>query len=109
MPRVSQLIFFSLILLASAVQPTKALGETINIKVKGMVCSLCAHGLNKKLSELPVVKAIFIEFEGQTVKLELKEGTKLSDSEIIKLVKASGYEVGKIEREKVSTPEGASL
>ncbi|MES2525664.1 MAG: heavy metal-associated domain-containing protein [Bdellovibrionota bacterium] len=68
-------------------------GETI-VNVKGMVCSMCAQGLEKKFTEAGVEK-IQVDLDQKQVRLEGKE---LSDQEIRKIITWAGYEAGDISR-----------
>ncbi len=68
-------------------------GETI-VNVKGMVCSMCAQGLEKKFSEAGVHK-IHVDLDKKLVRLEGKE---LPDDEIRKIITWAGYEAGDISR-----------
>lgn len=68
-------------------------GET-TVGVKGMVCSMCAQGIEKKFAEAGA--------ENVTVNFDEKEvvitGKDLTDEEIKKIVEWAGYEVAGIRR-----------
>ena len=65
------------------------------ISVKGMVCSFCAHGIEKKFSKEDRVESVKVDLEKAKVFLKVKDN--LSDEEIIKIIKESGYEVESID------------
>ncbi len=70
-----------------------AFAET-TVKVKGMVCSMCAQGLEKKFSESGVDK-IKVDLDKKHVVLLDKD---LPDEEIRKIISWAGYEAGDISR-----------
>jgi mercuric ion binding protein len=72
--------------------------ETVSVKVKGMVCSFCAQGLDKKFSEKPAVETVAVSLEKKTVDLVFKNGQTMTDEEIKKTILDSGYNVKSIER-----------
>lgn len=76
-----------------------ALAKEVYVTVNGMVCSLCAHGLNKKFLEHESVESVDIRFEEKLVVLSLKEGTEIKDDEVKQVVEWAGYEVAAITRE----------
>ncbi len=49
--------------------------DTLTFKVKGLVCSFCAHGLTKGIGGLPFTdeKSIFVDIKNQIVKVALNE------------------------------------
>ena len=64
------------------------------VKVKGMVCSMCAQGLEKKFAESGVEK-IRVDLDNKLVVLV---GKDLPDDEIRKIITWAGYEAGDISR-----------
>jgi len=63
----------------------------IEISVKGMVCSFCAHGIESKFKKMEKVEKVKVDLESGKVYLELKENI---DREIIKkTIIDSGYSV----------------
>jgi mercuric ion binding protein len=80
--------------------PNAAFAEEVTVTVKGMVCSFCAQGIKKTFGKKEDVKAIDVDLEHKIVKLDLKDGSLLSDKEIEETIKDSGYDVEKIERAK---------
>ena len=80
-----------------------AFAKEVQVTVNGMVCSLCAHGLNKKFLEHKGVESVDIRFEEKLVVLSLKEGAEIKDEEVKQVVEWAGYEVAAITRE--DTPQ----
>lgn len=73
-------------------------GQSITVYVKGMVCDLCARGLNKGFKEKSALESFKVELSKHTVTLNLKDGANLTDSEITKVVEDSSMAVDKIIR-----------
>jgi ribosomal protein L24E len=77
-------------------------GDTLTFEVKGLVCSFCAHGLNKGIGKMDYTdnKSIFVDINNQIVKVVLNKKYKSIPSSIInqimKVIQDSGYEVHKI-------------
>jgi len=81
---------------------TYTAGDTLTFKVKGLVCSFCAHGLNKGIGKMDYTneKGIFVDINNQIVKVVLNKKYKSIPSSVvnqtIKVIQDSGYEVHKI-------------
>lgn len=75
-----------------------AFAGEINVKVSGMVCSMCAQGIQKKFSKIDAVKSLNVNLDNKLVKIETKEGKDVSDKVINELIKEAGYNVANIER-----------
>ena len=81
---------------------TQALaGDTadIDVKVKGMVCSFCVQGIEKKFKGESSVNNVKVNLDESLVSIWLKENQALSDDRIESLVKDSGYNVAEITRQ----------
>ena len=83
-------------------QDKYAIGDTLTFKVNGLVCSFCAHGLNKGIGKMDYTdnKSVFVDINNQIVKVVLNEKYKKIPSSVInqtiKVIEDSGYEVHKI-------------
>ena len=75
---------------------TYTVGDTLTFKVSGLVCSFCAHGLNKGIGKLDYTddKSVFVDIKKQTVKVVILKEPNIEET--IKLIKDTGYEVHKI-------------
>ncbi len=71
----------------------------ITVGVKGMVCSFCAQGIEKKFKAEPAVEKIHVSLADKEVHLTLKDGQNLEDSKIQSILIDSGYSVEKITRD----------
>ena len=81
---------------------TYTAGDTLTFKVKGLVCSFCAHGLNKGIGKMDYTdeKGILVDIDNQIVKVVLNKKYRAIPSlvinQTIKVIEDSGYEVHKI-------------
>ena len=77
-------------------------GDTLTFEVKGLVCSFCAHGLNKGIGKMDYTdeKGIFVDIDNQIVRVILNKRYKAIPSSVInqtmEVIQNSGYEVHKI-------------
>lgn len=85
-----------LIILMSCLFSWGALAEKITVDIQGMTCEMCIGSVTKELKATQKCDKIEVKV-GQAL-LETKKGAKLSDEEIKKAVKASGYQATKIKR-----------
>lgn len=91
-----------IILMAVLVMGTAAAAhavETVNVKVKGLVCSFCAQGLSKAFKMEPGVDDVKVSLKDKLLSLKLKPGATQDDKAITKFVTDSGYNVESIQRE----------
>ena len=80
----------------------QAAGDTLTFEVKGLVCSFCAHGLNKGIGKMDYTdkKSIFGDINKGIVKVVLNKKYRAIPSSVInqtiEVIQDSGYEVHKI-------------
>jgi len=67
------------------------------VTMKGMVCSFCAQGIEKKMKALSETKDVYVDMKKRLVVVEAKEGLTLSQDVINKIINDVGYEVKSIE------------
>jgi mercuric ion binding protein len=70
----------------------------VQVVVKGMVCSFCVQGIEKKFSSVDSVNKVQVDLDISTLSLWLKESKTLTDETITKLVQSAGYNVEEIKR-----------
>ena len=77
-------------------QHTFEIGDTIIFKVSGLVCSFCAHGLNKGIGKLDYTdkKSVFVDINNQIVKVVILKEPDIEKT--IKVITDSGYDISKI-------------
>jgi len=73
-------------------------GEPIVAKVLGVVCEFCTKAMNKTFGKRDDVAAVYVDLDTKTLNLVMKPGHTLSDEDLRKLVKKSGYKVDIIAR-----------
>ena len=75
---------------------TYTIGDTLTFKVKGLVCSFCAHGLNKGIGKMDYTDKnnVFVDIKKQTVKVVILKEPNIEKT--IKVITDSGYDVSKI-------------
>lgn len=87
----------AVVIIMSLVSLSAFAGE-INVKVSGMVCSMCAQGIKKKFSKTEFVKEINVNLDDKIVQIKTEEGRDISDQQINDVIKEAGYNVANIER-----------
>ena len=77
-----------------------AAADTIKATVNGMVCGFCATGIEKTFKAQPEVKRVDVDLENRLVTIETKQGQRLEDAKIKKLLGNAGYSVIGLARQK---------
>lgn len=77
----------------------------IDVTVKGMVCSFCVQGIEKKFKGESSVDNVKVNLDESLVSIWLKDNQVLSDDRIEALVKDSGYNVAEIKRPEAKKAE----
>ena len=70
----------------------------IEVLVKGMVCSFCVQGVEKKFGGEEAVEKVEVKLDESKVLLWIKDDQSLSDDTINSLIKDAGYNVESITR-----------
>lgn len=70
------------------------------VTVKGMVCSFCAQGIEKKLKKFKEVKSVDVDLDTKKVTLQWNPGPALTEEILQKTIKDAGYEVVSMVKEK---------
>lgn len=71
--------------------------ETLRLSVKGLVCSFCAQGLQKKFSVEPGVSAVDVKLKDRSVTVTGPKGRLPSPERIAELVQEAGFKLEKVE------------
>ena len=74
--------------------------DTIKATVNGMVCGFCATGIEKTFRAQPEVKSVDVDLENKLVTIQTKQGQKMDDGKIKKLLGNAGYSVVAVARQK---------
>lgn len=75
-----------------------AFAGEIDVKVSGMVCSMCAQGIQKKFSNIKSINNLNVDLDNKIVKIQTKDGQDISDKKIKEVITEAGYNVASIER-----------
>lgn len=78
--------------------PALSFADHIQVKVQGMVCSMCAQGIQKKFKADQAVSKVDVNLDEKTVHLETKAKNDLTDDQIKKIITEAGYSVKEIVR-----------
>lgn len=68
-----------------------AAGDSLRLNVDGMVCSLCAYGVERRLKKIEHVEGVRVELDSGLVVLTLRLGTAVSDSVLAAEVRRAGF------------------
>jgi mercuric ion binding protein len=68
-----------------------AAGDSLRLKVDGMVCSLCAYGVERRLKKIEHVEGVRVELDSGLVVLTLRTGTVVCDSVLTAEVRRAGF------------------
>ena len=96
------LIGMGLVFMSHSAMNKPIIADT-EVKVKGLVCSICAYGLVKLFKKDIVVRDAAIDIQKNLLLLDFLESEDgivhyIKNDRIIKMVKDSGYEVESIKR-----------
>ena len=72
------------------------------ITVKGMVCSFCVQGVEKKLMELKGVEKVTVNLKKKTVLVWTAKNASLSDLDMRNAIQSAGYNIESILRQETS-------
>lgn len=78
-------------------------GDSLRLKVDGMVCSLCAYGVERRLKKIEQVQAVKVELDSGLVVVLLQPGAAVADSTLAEEVRKAGFalrDVARFTREK---------
>ena len=104
-----RLKFIGCVLLSVLFSPTVLYSAestaSISVKVKGMVCSFCVQGVEKKLLGIDGVKKVTVNLETKTVEMWLHQGKTVADTQIKDAIESAGYNIATITRPGESTPK----
>lgn len=82
---------------ATAAQ-TPPQGDSLRLRVDGMVCSLCAYGVERRLGKLEAVDEVEVNLDSALVVVVLKPGRAVSDSTLSEEVRRAGFTLRAVQR-----------
>jgi copper chaperone CopZ len=77
---------------------SSATAATIEINVNGLVCAICAQGIEKRLRKLPATAHVVVSLEQRLVAVALKDGQGISDADLRKALSDAGDKMVAIQR-----------
>lgn len=91
-----------------ALAPAAPPGDSLRLKVDGMVCSLCAFGVERRLNKIERVEGVTVQLDSGLVVLTLRPGAAVSDSVLTAEVRRAGFALRGVTRfNRRRTAEGA--
>ena len=81
---IKLLLFLNLFLLEPVV---------IDVKVRGMICSFCAQGIEKNIYKLKMVENVDVNLKKGFVSIIVKDGENINMNEIEQIIKDAGYQI----------------
>lgn len=73
-------------------------GDSLRLQVDGMVCSLCAYGVERRLGRLEPVEQVKVNLDSGLVVVVLKPGSTVSDSTLAEEVRKAGFALRDVAR-----------
>ena len=73
--------------------PCVVFANDITINIKGLVCPTCAIGIKKNFIKTKKVESVKLDIKNQQAHVTELLSYKLTNDEIVKAVKAAGYEI----------------
>lgn len=73
-------------------------GEQVTAYVNGLVCDFCAQAILKTFGREDAVAEVDVDLSEGEVRLRMKAGATMTDSEITNLIRRSGYALTSIDR-----------
>lgn len=104
---VALLVGLGVALPSAAAAQAASPGDSLRLTVDGMVCSLCAFGVERRLGKLDQVTEVRVNLDSGLVVVLLKPGTTVSDSTLSEEVRRAGFALRGVQRFK-REPAGGS-
>lgn len=75
--------------------------DKMEVSVKGMVCSFCVNGVEKKFGAREEVESVDVDLDKKLVTIVFKDGKKIDDETVKKLITEAGFNVDEIKKLKI--------
>ena len=66
-------------------------GTQYRMRVDGLACPYCAYGIEKNLKKIDGVEKIDVDLNNGLVTVNVSEGVKLTDTQMVKLFTDAGF------------------
>lgn len=80
-------------------------GETVHIKVMGLVCDYCAQAVNKVFMGTEKAESVDVDLDKALITLVMKKDQVFSDEEIKKFITDAGYSLDGIHHQPAGAHE----
>lgn len=75
--------------------------DKVEVSVKGMVCSFCANGVEKKFGAREEVEKVDVDLDNKMVTIIFKDGKSIDDETVKKLITEAGFNVDSLKKLKI--------
>lgn len=86
-------------LISSGVSAAELTSQKTTITVKGMVCSFCAQGIEKKLKAFKEIQKVSVDLDAKKVVVDSVPGQKVPSNQLQKTIKEAGFDVVEVKTE----------
>ena len=86
------------LVLAQSPAPAAAMAQGVVASVKGLVCDFCARSIEKVFGRQKAVDSVKVDLDASEIRLRFKPGQTMSDDQIARLIRDSGYSLNAITR-----------
>ena len=100
----SLLLTIAFIWISVGAASAQALPADVVLKVRGMVCSFCVQGVEKKLLAVPAVEKVVVKLKEKSVQLWLHDGKAATDSQLKDAIESAGYNLQTVVRKATASP-----
>jgi copper chaperone CopZ len=73
-------------------------GDSLRLNVDGMVCSICAFGVERRLKRLDTVEDVHVNLDSGLVVVTLRPGGSVTDSTLADEVRRAGFSLRGVTR-----------
>lgn len=95
---ISALFIVALLCVGFGAGNAQGLNADVVLKVRGMVCSFCVQGVEKKLLAVPAVEKVVVKLKEKSVYLWLQKGKAVADVQLKAAIESAGYNLGEVVR-----------
>ena len=84
--------------LAQTAPAVAAATQSVVASVKGLVCDFCARSIEKVFGKQTAVDSVKVDLDASEIRIRFKPGQSMSDDQIARLIRDSGYSLTAITR-----------
>lgn len=98
-------LFFTLLLAMAWPIATLAAETLYEIRVDGLACPYCAYGIEKQFTQREGVKQFDMDLEKGVVKVTLKDGEEITESQLKQLFDEAGFSYRSVIKKPIQVRE----